>query len=182
MVKDWAGTNYPSIENAATWVALYHTTRCALIKVKFVPSSNIPWNDAASTTSILANSFEPMVWLQDNDGFDFQASSYSPTDQELMRNEAYKIRTPGKPWKLLFRPNKQPIHPKYPTIEGATQTNSSNQAGIWHGSGSSCGTFGTANGTHVYMGFNGGTTTHERRLGTLVITTYHMFKDPIVVA
>lgn len=179
---DTGAFSYPPVQNAGQWVPFFHSCRLALVKVKFIPASNTAWDDKAAAVgadATLLPWLEPISWIQDNDGFDFAFTATHPTDEQTQRQERVKTRYTYKPWKILFRPNKQPIQPKYPTVEGNTQTNSSNQAGLWHGSGSACGTFATANGFHVCGVYNGSVTSQSRRGGLFVVTSYWMFKDMI---
>lgn len=152
--------------NADKYAALYHSCRCAMIKVKFVPRPSM---------TVLSSKFPLWVYSDLQDGIEIIPSAATPSVELIQGMDRWKLVDITKPRTFIFKGKKQPLNPRTQTFVTPTPVNQQNIPGLWHGCGDSIGTFDAVNGAHG-AGYTYGSDANTT-LGTLYFTGYFMYKD-----
>lgn len=176
----WGGTtaatganNWVYPKEAINYVALYHSMRIAMVKLRFIPHYT-----EASAAGSGNNQNLPVWYFYDKEGIEWIPSGTSSTPasiDNIIQQENYKAKQSSRPWKIIVRSLKYPMQSKYTTIETATPVNIQNHAGVWHGAESSIGDMEHANSAHAVLYTEGHNT--GKILGKVIVTVYAQFKD-----
>lgn len=173
-----AGSGYVPTDLPSTFSEIYDQVRLAAVKIK--------WHPALPAGSI-QGPYLPGVLVYDRDGIEgnLQQSQFNNLLEQISGTRTFNMY---RPWQKYIKFPKYKLNTRIPSIEqqgGSDIQPNENIAGQWHSIDSHLSSHGfgqNPRGTHIliYLPRNPGSPDEQPQAqGTLVFTTYWVFKDRV---